>query len=193
MQNIVNIRNGRLLEPFFQEYCKNKFNITTFASAEEIEVKIKSYKEEWSKYESLFFDTLERIMGLKLKRNILDCYIVSATNRDMSAPLVIRSRYTPDEFVDILIHELLHVIFVENNCMHKNVTDNTTTNNHISLFGFLSFFFTEIIKDKDRLERMKQLKSNEINNAYIKAWEIVDHVGYVEAMSYLKKQKLCEN
>ncbi len=61
---------------------------------------------------------------------------MNATDRDMSAPLIVRSRYTPDEFMEILTHELIHVLLTDNK-FPTNIHKDETVAKHIPVFKVL--------------------------------------------------------
>ena len=117
-----------------------------FPTEEQVLDKTKIFKNAWQKNEDLFINSIKEISGLSFQRNIIDCFIISATPRDMSAPLIIRSRYTEDEFVDVLMHELLHILLGDNKIDRfkyiKEEADRTL--NHLYVFALLNYFYIEI-------------------------------------------------
>ncbi len=188
MKPQINIKYANLLDPFFKDHVLVKYPTYQFPTEEQVLEKVKLFKKAWVKHEEIFINSVTEITGLLFKRNIIDCFIVSATPRDMSAPLIIRSRYTEDEFVDVMMHELLHMLFSDNKVLkysyHKD--ESVRTMNHVTVFAILNYFYVEILNDIERLNRVKQ-KSKEGNNSdYARAWEIVDEIGYKEIINSLK-------
>ncbi len=81
------------------------------------------FKEEidafWSKYDKKIISELEKVSGLKFKKN-MDCYVVSKMfYAAISNPLTIRKDGSLESFKHKLIHELVHVLLNDN----KNKTE----------------------------------------------------------------------
>lgn len=180
MQPLIRIKYGKLIDPFFKEYVAVKYPGYVFPSHEAVLGKIVLFKDAWAVYEEKFFAFLQKETGLTFKRNIIDCYIVSATPRDMSAPLIIRSRWSGEEFVNTLMHELIHVLFSDNATkkvvLDKEVSPRTT--NHVMVFALLKKFYLDILQDEEKFEKYSVVFNPEINKEYVEAWEIVNSVGY---------------
>jgi len=119
MKPKIVIRYGRLIEPFFKPYIEQKYPEHVFLTPDEVLQKVGIFKDEWSRYEDKFIDGLDKI-GLRYIRNRIDVFIVSATTRDMSAPMILRAKYSPKEFVSVLCHELIHNLFADHN-LAKNM------------------------------------------------------------------------
>lgn len=181
MNTIINIKYGKLIDPFFKDSVLVNYPDYTFPSTEEVLEKVQIFKAEWQKHEEPFMNFLLDKTGLSFKRNVIDCFIVSATPRDMSAPLIIRSRYTPTEFIGIFLHELLHIFLADNKVKkQKGYEDESRTLiNHLPVFALLEAYFTEIKQDKATITFLKSLAGdNPKNIEYKKAWKIVEEVGY---------------
>ena len=71
--------------------------------------------ELWSEEGNKFVSFIEKQTTRKFKKNIYDCYLVQKLpKKGISTPLSIKVfGKTKGEFI-ILIHELLHILFVEN-------------------------------------------------------------------------------
>jgi len=182
MKPTINVRHGKLIEPFFNGYVSLNYPDFEFPSDEEVKNKVELFKNIWREKEEVFINFLHNTTGLEFKRNVIDCFIVSATPRDMSAPLIIRSRYTEEEFVGVMYHELIHILFSDNKAKElEGYKDKPkTTRNHIQLFSLLNEFYLDILKDEEGLERIRAKSDDEKNIEYKKAWEIVDGLDYKE-------------
>lgn len=181
MNTTINIKYGKLIDPFFKDSVLVNYPNYTFPSKENVLEKVTLFKNEWQKHEEQFFNFLVEKTGLSFKRNIIDCFIVTATPRDMSAPLIMRSRYTPSEFIGVFTHELIHVLFSDNKVEKQKGYENesSTLRNHVPVFALLDAYFTEVSDEKEILTFLKGLAGNNPKNAdYKKAWEIVNEVGY---------------
>lgn len=175
---ILNIREGKLLEPFIRSYLNEHYPNHEIPSGNKVKDKVKVFQKEWDKKGERFVKFLED-NELKFKKNIIDCFIVSATPRDMSAPLIIRSRYSRKEFMEALYHELIHIALVDNQNKHIlewNVPK--TTRNHLRVFALLEKYYLEVLKDKRGLKKLKKKSEGEKNIDYKMAWKIVEQLGY---------------
>ena len=79
---------------------------------------IKKYQKNlescWKKEENKIIKEIEKISNLKFKSNV-DCYIVNDMFYDaISNPFTIRIEKDLGRIKSILIHELIHILFVQN-------------------------------------------------------------------------------
>ncbi len=75
---------------------------------------IKELNQFWEKESLGVFNAIEKISGLKFKKNV-DCYIVSDMAFEaISHPFTLKMCLDFKRLKGILIHELLHVLFVQN-------------------------------------------------------------------------------
>ncbi|MBU6431035.1 MAG: hypothetical protein KGJ58_00090 [Patescibacteria group bacterium] len=198
----IRIKYNRFLDPIFTFYCKNNpelkkqgWNDWIPPEKEKVLERVKNYNEEWIKYENKILSKICEILGLNFERNIIDVHIVSGNPRQFSNPIIIKSGFSPDEFVDVLTHELLHVLFQDNidifpiKILNEMFQDESkTTKNHIITHAVLKFLYLDILKDRERLER-NILNSKKHNSSdYTRAWEIVEEKGYREVIDDLKKR-----
>jgi hypothetical protein len=178
MKPEIKIKYGKLLDPFLIEYVKIKYPEYQFPTKESVLEKVSLFKEVWKNKGDNILEFLSKNTGLQFKRNIIDCFIVTATPKDMSSPLVIRSRYTEKEFIYIILHELIHILFSDNKVkyLEEYKNESLTTQNHIQLFLLIKKYHLNEINDPDYLEEIKN-KSNTLQNKdYKRAWEIVDKI-----------------
>ncbi len=196
------IKYNRFLDPIFIFYCKNNpelkekgWNDWIPPNKKEILKRIKKYKEEWAKYENVILYGVCDILGFNFKRNIIDVHIVSGNSRQFSDPIIIKSGFSPDEFVDILTHELLHLLFQDNvdifptSILNAIFSDESrTVKNHILTYAVLKFLYIDILHDTRRLERNILNSKRHGSPDYIRAWEIVENKDYREIITDLKKR-----
>lgn len=181
---ILNIKYGKLLDPFFKEYVSVKYPDAQIPKEEDVLDKVKVFKDVWKKEGSGVIDFLYTNTGMEFKRNIIDCFIVSSTPRDMNSPMVIRSRYNNKEFIYTVLHELIHTLFSENRFKvpEKYIKESKTTKNHIALFALVEKYILEEMKDSEFLKEIKKVSNTEVNREYGRAWEIVTEEGCEEVL-----------
>jgi hypothetical protein len=186
----INIIHGKLLEPFFNCYVEKHYPDYEFKSDEEVKEKIELFRKEGQKNSDKILNAICEVTKKTFLSEKLDVYVVNATPKDMSAPIIIRSRYTPEEFIDSLIHELLHVFLRENKIMQykTDIDVDMTTKNHIDVFAILTHIYKNVLKDEQRLEKIKEKSNTPQNLSYKKAWDIVEKIGYKKIIETITQQ-----
>lgn len=189
------IKYNRFLDPIFISYIQSdpKWKNWIVPSREIVLKRAQNYKKEWAKYEEKIIRNLCSITGLKFNRNVIDVYIVSGNPRQFSNPIIIKSGFPPDEFVDVLTHELIHKLFQDNIDIFpvKILTEmfpkeSQTTKNHIFTHAILKYIYLDVLKDKKRLEKNIIKSKNHGTNDYMRAWKIVERTGYKKLIKELK-------
>lgn len=173
------IQYGRLIDPVFTFYCQNNPDLKKFGwdkwtppTKEEIDKRIKAYKEEWEKYNIV--KEISNCLGLSFKRDVIDVYIVSGVSRSSSHPIIIKSSFTPKEFVVTLTHELIHRILTINK-IPKVVFDpdeSDTTNNHVIVFAVLKKILNEELWNINI-----KPSSKHPSKEYARALELAEEIG----------------
>lgn len=196
------IKYGKVLDPIFIFYCQNNpdlkargWNDWVPPTQEEVFKRIENYKKEWSKYETKILKGICAVLNLKFKRNAIDVYIVSGNPRQLSAPIVIKSSFNPDEFVDSLTHELIHTLFGDNgrrvpiSIWDEMFPEETkSVKSHVVVHSVLKYIYLDILKDEKRLERNIESSRKHDTNDYLRAWEIVQKEGYIEIIKKFKNK-----
>jgi hypothetical protein len=185
----LHIKYSKLIDPFFIAYSQSHYPDWTPPSQEEVIAKVKLFQEVWSREGAPLLEQVCAFMGFGFRRDILDVYIVSGTPRDMSDPLILKSRYEPDEFIDAMLHELLHRLLVINgvkvNQRHKD--ESRTVKNHISVFAALTHIYRNILDDERRLRR---IIDGSHDPDYKRAWDIVKQEGYEKLVEECKSARM---
>lgn len=198
----VIIKYGKLLDPIFIFYHKNNsdlkargWNEWTPPTQEEIAKRINSYRQAWRKDEKKILQGMCKILGLRFSRNIIDVYIVSGNQRQLSDPLVIKSGFKPDEFVDTLTHELIHKLFQDNAkkipsfILREMFPEETeTVRNHVITYSVLKYIYLDVLKNKARLERNIENSKKHATDDYIRTWQIIEKRGYLNLINLLKEK-----
>ncbi len=193
----IYIKYNKFLDPIFIAHIKSheKWKDWTPPSPEKVREKVILYRTEWKKYEKKISDAVYEILGLSFKRNRIDVHIVSGCLRSFSNPIVIKSSFTPEEFISVLTHELLHVLFGDNRKEYLKIydylkiySDDENVINHIMIDPFLKYLFIDVL-DKHTMMEQEIVKSKKHStDTYTRAWEIVDRVGYKELINKIKKR-----
>lgn len=181
------IQYGRLIDPVFIFYCQNNpelkergWNEWAPPSKEDLDKKIKNYREEWSKHDIV--RQLSKTLGLSFKRNIIDVFIVSGISRASSHPIIIKSGFKPKEFVITLAHELIHVILTDNK-IQKVIYDKTKSdavNNHVIVYAVLKKILDKELWDIE----VKATTSAD----YLEALELSEKIGSNKVIEMMMSQ-----
>jgi hypothetical protein len=114
--------------------------------------------------------------------------------------MIIGVIYEPDEFIDILTHELIHRLLTDNrtlpydlfliphweNLFGKNHSFNTLV--HIPVHAVHKAVYLDALKDAKRLERDIKRHQKYGNKDYTAAWDYVESRGYEDIIACLKRQ-----
>lgn len=195
----IKIKYNRLIDPIFVFYCQNNpelkklgWNDWVPPSKEEIIQRVENYKAEWAKYEEKILKGLIKITGLDFKNQIIDVHIVSGNPRQISNPLIVKSGFSPDEFVDVLTHELLHRLFTLNRInkeimiSKKYIEETEAVKNHIIVCALLKYVYLDILKDDSRLRKNMENSKKHRTDDYTRAWNIVEKEGYIKLINEFK-------
>jgi len=137
-------------------------------------------EQEWIKFGEVVPKKLMEITGFMWNEREIICYIVNQCIA-FSDPLTISPKKDIDMFVNILIHELIHRIFTQDDNrerMQKIIEkakikyheEFRKTIVHVLLFAV----FERLMKDLNQLQRIEaDIKFNENNAEYKKSWDIV--------------------
>jgi len=194
------IKYARFLDPVFIAYVKShkKWENIEIPNEEVVLERIKNYRKAWRPKERIILNGLTEASGLSFKRNTLDVYIVSLNPRQFSSPIVIKSGFESEDFVDVLTHELIHALLTDNIYLvddrpywiKKFPEETQTTYNHILLSAIQTYIYLDVLKDQERLQRNIKRDEQHSNNDYLKAWEIVDKMGgYKEVLKIFQQIK----
>lgn len=161
---------------------------------------VTAYQRAWEPYEKTVLNGMCDVMELEFYQNNIDVYIAPWFHA-FSDPMVIGVKYSPDVFVDILTHELLHRLLSHNTIVwdspglqkleawqelfghehsHKMLV-------HIPVHAVHKALYLDVLKEPKRLERDKQNVEERHATDYIDAWHYVDEHGYEKIIDQLKQ------
>lgn len=179
---------------FYEQIPDREEKGYTVQNREEVKEKISLFETEWKKYEEKILESICRILGLEFYKKVIDVYIVGAYKKAFSTPMVISAKYEPDLFVDIITHELLHVLLTDND---KNVSVgeiwkemfpeaiDRTSLNHVLVHAVHKQIYLDTLNTPERFER--DLKRCGKWPSYNDAWNIVEKEGYLNIIERFKK------
>jgi len=140
---------------------------------------LKEMKKRWPKYEEKILREISKLTKLKWQEKEVKCYIIGA-GKSFSDPLTVRYFKNKNDFIDTLIHELIHQIQTQNRKKVKKWYDyikkkykkeSILTQNHIIVHA-VHYKLLENFFGKRRLN--KQIKRHKEFPDYKRAWEIVE-------------------
>lgn len=193
---------NRFLDPIFTFYCKNNLELKESGwndwippTKKKVLERVNNYKIAWKRYEKKILNGLCNATGLNFRINVIYAHIVSGNPRQFSNPIVIKSSFEPDEFIDTLTHELIHILFSQNADILKKdrlkemfPNESDLTRSHVITHAILKYIYLDILKDEKRLKR-NLIKSKLANtNDYTHAWEIVKEKNYLKLIEEHKSK-----
>ncbi len=197
------IQYNEFLDKIFKCYLKNSSDTAGMKwrkweppTREYILEKTKIYQKEWMKYGDDILSALFEITGLKFERNKIDIFIVSGVLRSYSNPIIISGSLKIEPFIDILTHELIHLLILDNKIetrVHKYIDDiypmqSKTTRSHILVFAIQTHIFIKVFNDKKRIITAMERSKKHGTKEYSVAWEIVNKFGYKNVIEGIKNK-----
>jgi hypothetical protein len=154
---------------------------------------IAKIRKVWQREEKRVIQEISKTVGLRWKAKLIDCYVVGKCS-PFSHPLTMPV-YEKDNnlFIDVLTHELIHNIFVQNKKKmdkvwkyfnNKYKKESIKTKHHIYLQAIHKHILLNLYGD----ERLKtEIKRSQKRKDYKRAWDIVHKEGYLNLIRALKK------
>jgi len=193
----IRIQYSYLLDPYFKMLLEFKQQASLvdknvlYKSPEQIEEKIIEFKKAWEEV-SVVLPFMQKTLSLEFYKDILDVYIVGNMKGAISSPIVISSTTSIKDFKSILIHEILHNLIADNKQKIPVVKilleifphEEILVRNHVMIFAMMYEIYTNFFKTP---ELLKDIKGHDRNaSAYLKAWEIVENLGYKQVLEKFK-------
>lgn len=161
-------------------------------------------KKEWDKNGDDILRYMEQISGLKWKENKIICYVIKMSefgpiSDPLTIPIQLRFKkeiftLTIERFFDMLTHELIHNLFIQNedkldryfdnliNKKYKNLSQNTAI--HVPVHAIHKEIFDKFF-EKRRFE--DEIEACSYYPEYKKAWDIVLNEGNEKIIEDLRK------
>ena len=166
-----NIHTGKMLEEEGKEY----------PSERKIESYIKKVEKVWKKQEKEILQEIANITKFEWKEKEIICYIIGA-GRSFSDPLTIKVFDDERDFIDTLVHELIHNFFGQNKEKYdrwkkyrakKYKAENPATITHIVLHALHYKIYQKLFSEKRIKEEIRRIKERKMQD-YLRSWEIVE-------------------
>lgn len=173
------------------------------ASIEQHEEWSENYRQAWKPKSKLILSAMQEIVDLKFINPSIEVTLAPMFY-PMSQPLIIGFGQSSDEFVDILTHELFHVLYTDNQKYSNRDKKDTGTdlNNsdwqklygkghsfvtltHIPVHAGLKYIYLDVLKEPKRLDR--DIKQCQQWPEYKKAWEYVEKNDYKKILEITKE------
>ena len=158
-----------------------------------IEDYLKKVKLIWKMKEKQVLNSCEKITSLKWKKEEISVYIIKISSlMPISDPLTIPIQFeyrdevfslTPERFVDMMVHEIIHNLFIQNEkeignyfefILDKYKNEDFDTAIHLLLHSIHKKILKKYF-DKSRLD--EEIEMSSFYPSYKKSWEIVNKVG----------------
>lgn len=166
-------------------------------SRETINERLYEYEKAWRPYEAKIIEGICKVLNLEFKQNVIDIYAAPFYS-SFSFPLVIATKYEPDRAIEVITHELIHVLLYDNKSSNLDLAkredewqklfndiDDGVALVHIPVHAVLQAVFDDILNEPNRTKRDKEMCSNYL--PYKTAWEYVDKVGYKQVINLIKQ------
>jgi hypothetical protein len=168
-------------------------------SRETINKKLEEYEKAWQPYESKIVEGMCKVIGAEFKQNVIDIYAAPFYS-SFSFPMIIATKYEPDRAIEVIAHELIHVLLYDNTSsdldldkkedewreLFTEITDGVALI-HIPVHAVLQAVFDDVLKEPSRTKRDKEMCSNYL--PYKAAWDYVENVGYKEIINRIRQQQ----
>ncbi len=161
-----------------------------------------NYRKEWRKFESKILKALLDKLELAFYLPIIDVscapYFIPKSD-----PLIMNFSHEPDKFVDVLTHELIHLLLTDNNIVRTkdakpviNLFDewkklfrgnyDFSTLVHIPVHAISKYIYLDVLHDPSRLQRDID-SAQKLNGAkaYIDSWDYVNNHDYHQIVNDL--------
>lgn len=176
-------------------------NESRLSTHEQAESYAAAYRREWAKYEELILAKMTSRLGLSYYKSVIDVNLADYFI-PQSQPIIMHFRNEPDEFVDVLTHELIHVLLTDNERYQSFSSDfdllaewgqifgkhDFNTLVHIPVHAIAQHVYLDVLGEPRRLERDISNANKKGREAYREAWgyvrdqdhnEIIDQVAEI--------------
>lgn len=146
-------------------------------------------REAWEPVEEKILSGLVAVLETEFYKDVIDVYMAPMLP-SISSPILISIRYEPDEFIDILTHELIHNLLADGTRRTPLPSevfpeeDDPLVQVHIIVHAVAKHVFLDVFGEPYRLQR--ELQSAQGSPAYARAWQIVEQRDYRHIITTFK-------
>lgn len=152
------------------------FGKTFNLSTEGLDEVVASYQEVWRKYGAKIISALEKESGLVFAQRYIDVYVVDRKSFVcISHPVIIGAAYSPDDFIPVLMHELIHRLLADNT-LKKDF--HSGENHHVPVYVLFQKVAPLISTDFYRREKNRAMKYSHYREAWLLAHEMRERNGF---------------
>jgi len=203
----IHISYNQPLTDIYQIYLKHAPHLKTSSwqkwqpvDTQTVLKKIISLKNMWEKYGPSILKAMCEITEIEFKRSIIDIYVVNGCNRSYASPIIVHSGLPLTALIDLITHELIHVLLNDYFGKHsdnklrtimKNLYPNETgtTYMHIIVYSIYKYIVSNVF-DKEHYKIEIVNASKHKTNEYSKAWEYIEKEGHLAIIKKVKHELL---
>lgn len=192
----IRIRYSRLMaaniSPILLKHYRG--HAAKLESYEFYEQRIHEYRDAWHLKEERILSGLIEALDVNFYLPVIDATIAPMVT-PFSTPLTLSFKPEPDEFIDILTHELIHILISDNKeqiSFYPSVQRNWPEQEskviaHIMVHALMEYVFRDLLDEVSRIER--NIVNCTSNPPYAKAWKIVEEYGYKGVIEIMLQDK----
>lgn len=192
----INFKYSWIYDRNMEEWSKS-YRTGKYPLPKETLAYIKKVEPLWRKHEVAILKELAKVTSLSWKEKTITAYVVGSC-RPFSDPLTLRLYKEQNDFIDTLIHECIHQLFIQEGNIkkwekgwgyvaRKYKKESRTTRIHIPLHAIHEHIFQKFFDEK-RLRR--EIDSCTKNKDYRQSWVIVQKEGYKMIIQEMKERSL---
>lgn len=165
-------------------------------SREVINKRLEEYENAWRPYETRIIEGMCKVLNMEFKQNVIDIYAAPFYS-SFSFPMVIATKYEPDRAIEVITHELIHVLLYDNKSSDLDLAkredewqklfeeiDNGVALVHVPVHAVLQAVFDDVLKEPSRTKRDKEMCSN--YPPYKMAWDYVEKLGHDRVIDLIR-------
>lgn len=168
------------------------------ATKEFIDETVELYKSSWAPYEKKILEGMCEVLDLEFKQNTIDAYVLPF-GHSFSNPMVISTKYSGDQFIEVFTHEIIHRLLTDNTKIaekpdldliktwKKLFGDKHAWNTlvHIPVHATLEYIYIDVLKEPKRLEN--DIKFYKQYPTYADTWKYVKQKGYKDIIGKIRE------
>ncbi len=180
---------SRIYDQIWRNVGNSCFDKKIYLKEEEIQEYLRQVENLWKEKEEEVFKEIFEAVPVNWEEKDIICYVVGKCFPipAFSDPLTISLYENKNDFIDTLVHEIIHHINVKidmGRFKEKYKDEPHKTIIHISVYAIHTHVYLRIF-GKERLERnIKRMKKVP---GYGRAWEIVEREGYENILNEIRQ------